>query len=425
MEQRYVTNEFKNYWDLEAKYKLWLNVEYSIYKTQLSLGTFPDTHSKYLSENIKRIYNEIDVDTIQNIEKKTRHDVVAFLEWLESISDGNTKYFHYGMTSSDLVDTALSLQISDALHKILNNSRYLEESLEKQAQASGNIINIGRTHGMYAQRNVLSNFFAGHLSEIFRARDSITSAINIIGFGKLSGPVGAYANISMEAERLALRQIGLSPEPASTQIIPRDRHLDVIYSIAKYATAIERFATNIRHLHRSEISEIHESFSSEQKGSSSMPHKRNPAACEQLCGLSRYIRGLVIPAFENVTLWHERDISHSSVERMIIPEAITYLSYMIQSMTEIVNNLNINVFKIEERVKNNPQIISESLMNLLINKGKTRSEAHKTVQDWVESDDPLTYLSKIITAQEYNSLFDDSKLQNNAKLILQRVLREM
>lgn len=421
MEKRYVTPEFAGFWSLENKYQSWLRVEYEVYCTQVAHRIIPDDHIEYIRENFPKLLQEIDVSAILELERKTHHDVVAFLQWLEIKTEGKSRHFHYGMTSSDLVDTSLAcqlVQILDTIELRINSICYLLLERAKEGQW---FVMMGRSHGMLAQPTTVSNFFTGHLSEFIRARDCLKAAKQDIRYGKLSGPVGSYLNADRGVEAEVMKMLGLLVEPASTQVIPRDRHLSVIVAIARCAAAIERFCTNIRHLHRSEVSEIKEGFVDGQKGSSSMPHKENPIICENLCGLARYIRGLVIPAFENITLWHERDISHSSVERLIFPEATSYITYMLDGMNKLVQNLVIHPVNMEARVEGNRSWMSESMMLMLVNQGLERDAAHSIVSKIIHGPWRESLKECGITAEGIEGIQSYARIFEHSDAIRERV----
>lgn len=430
MEPRYTTPTFRDFWNLENKYRIWLAVEYAAYQTMVRNEVVSGKDLDYIEDNIHGWSENIDIPKILEIESRTRHDVVAFLEWLENISNGKTRFFHYGMTSSDLVDTAFSIQLIRAMSKIDILVENLSKNLLSAAEKNSDVLFMGRTHGMNAQPTTLSNFFLSHYNELHRSHVEINKSIESIRYGKLSGPVGSYINISPKIEAETLEMLGLYPEPAATQVIPRDRYLNVIYAIMKCSIAIERLATNIRHLHRTEVSEIKEGFKTGQTGSSSMPYKENPVICENLCGLSRYIRGLISSVSENCVLWNERDISHSSVERIVFPEATTYISYMIESMDSIVTNLVIDYQKIGDRIlERNIFNFGETLMLILIDKGMQRSVAHSMVRDIVnslneEKDIPMILKKKFsvkLSKKETERLFSIyDRVVDNSKVILKR-----
>ena len=419
---RYSTASFKDFWSLENKYRSWLTVEHEVYQTQVRLKRIPGDHAQYLDENIEKISSNIDVEKILEIEKLRKHDVVAFLEWLEMETGGRTRFFHFGMTSSDLVDTAFAMRMVQALDILDAHATDLCRALDAHVKRHVGRVMMGRSHGMLAQPTTVTNFFSGHCHEMSRAQICMKQAASEFAYGKVSGPVGSFLNIDVDVEEEALGLLNLTPEPVSTQVIPRDRHLAVMFSIARFATAIERLATNIRHLHRSEVAEIREGFAEGQKGSSSMPHKTNPIACESLCGLARYLRGLLTPCFENVPLWHERDISHSSVERLVFPEATTYLAYMLETATGVVKNLHVDHAIMKARVDNHQEWMSESLMLMLIRKGWERRMAHSFIQRVIGSIDlrSIVITETPITGSEFDSIRDYGKLMENSERLVRR-----
>jgi adenylosuccinate lyase len=330
-----------------------------------------------------------DLDEHQKLERTTRHDVTAFLKVLEGKAERaglskEARFIHYGLTSSDIVDTAFSILIADSAEVILKKSKDLINSfLNKTAQYAGQQC-FGRTHGMRAEATTVGMFFGGHLAEFIRTETKFKLAVSNAKYGKMSGAVGTCPHFPLEVESQSLSRLGLFVEDIPTQIIPRDRYADVIISMASYATAIERFAVNIRHLHRSEVGDMQESFAAGQTGSSAMPHKKNPISSEQLCGLSRLMRSYINVALENCVVWHERDISHSSSERIVFPDAFHVMSSMLDTCDSVVRNLSVNVEKMEREVGSSDDILSEhAMLELIKENGITRTEAWSTVHETV------------------------------------------
>lgn len=374
MHERYSLPEFVSLWSEEAKYERWLLVELSLLKALKDIGIAKDLD---VLEVYKKLPIDIDVNEIAKIELETKHDVIAFVTYLEKYT--GCRWIHYGITSSDVVDTAFNMALRESL-KIINKywEGYLEE-LEKLSKHDS--IMMGRSHGQFGEPINFGYVIEGHLEEAKRNVLRLENLITTISYGQYSGAMGNYAHIPREVEEIACKLLDLKPEPHSTQVIPRDRHAMVFSTLAIMAAGLERLALNIRHLSRSEVGEVQEGFTKGQKGSSAMPHKRNPISCENICGLSRMMRSYVLPSIENISLWHERDISHSSVERHIAPDATNLLAYMTKRMTQVLRNLVINESKMSERVEANERYYkSEHDMLTLIRNGESRKKAYEIVQ---------------------------------------------
>ena len=347
MIERYSTPEFIELWSEKTKYNMWLRVEAAAIAALYDDGLVPEG----VADKVKNIkISDKAIKDIKSIEKDVHHDVIAFITYLEQKLGEDGRWVHRGMTSSDVVDTAFALQLTAASNFLVKDLTNLIEILTFMTVQHSDTIMMGRSHGINAEPITFGIMLAGHLAEIKRARQRLSLAKEEIAVGKLSGAVGTYVHLSPKAEDLAMERLGLRAETVSTQIVPRDRHAFFFMTLALIATSIERLATNIRHLQKTETKEVAEGFGKKQKGSSAMPHKRNPILCENLCGLARVIRGYVTPALEDISLWHERDISHSSVERIIAPDATSTLSFMLQRMAKIIGNLEVDVQRMSQNV---------------------------------------------------------------------------
>uniref|UniRef100_A0A7V0Z7R9 Adenylosuccinate lyase n=1 Tax=candidate division WOR-3 bacterium TaxID=2052148 RepID=A0A7V0Z7R9_UNCW3 len=376
MIKRYETEEIRNIFSEEHKMKVWVIVEQAVARVQEELGIIP----KGLSQRLEKI--KIDPKRVDEIEKITNHDVIAFLEAVrEKIGKEEGRWLHFGMTSYDLVDTAWGLILRDGLNIILQDVSKLLKILRKLALKYRKTPQIGRTHGIFAQPITFGYKINSWYQEVLRARDRMNQALKEISFGKLSGAVGSYTILKPDIEKRVMKKLNLQPEPVSTQVIPRDRHAYLLTVLVLYGCAIERIATEIRNLSRSEIGEVSEPFTRGQKGSSAMPHKQNPITCERVCGLVKVLRGYLIPAFENINLWHERDLTNSSVERVIIPDAFHIVHYTTMKMLWVLENLRVYPERMMENIKNSLGLYaSQNLMNRLIEKGMSRKTAYDLVQ---------------------------------------------
>ncbi len=377
MIERYSKPEASKIWSLEQKFSYYLEVELAVIKARVELGEFD--YEVY--ENIKKTA-KFDIKRIDEIEKITRHDVIAFLENVnENVGDKYSPYIHKGLTSSDVIDTAFALQIRD-ISKIINEDlNQLITSVKKLAFKHKNTVCLGRSHGIGAEVITFGFKLLNLLDMLERAKKRFNAALDDILTGQISGPCGTYSNINPNIEIKTCEILGLKPAKISTQIISRDRHAAYISAIAFIGCVIENFAVEIRHLQRFEVAEVEEGFAKGQKGSSAMPHKKNPIACENLSGLARILRSNTIAAMENITLWHERDISHSSVERIIFPDSTILIDYMLTRFLNVMKNL---VIKEKNMIKNADRyggiIYSQSCLLKLTQHNMTREEAYKIVQ---------------------------------------------
>ena len=376
MIDRYTRPEMGAIWTEENKYKAWLEVEILADEAWAELGVIPKEDVAKIRENAS-----FNVDRIYEIEKETRHDVVAFTRAVSETLGEEKKWVHYGLTSTDVVDTAWSYLIKQANTILLKDIENFIEILKNKAQEHKYTVMMGRTHGVHAEPTTFGLKLALWYEEMKRNLERFKQASDGIEYGKISGAVGTYANIDPFIEKYVCEKLGTKAAPISTQTLQRDRHAHYMSTIALIATSIEKFAVEIRGLQKSEIREVEEAFAKGQKGSSAMPHKRNPIGSENMTGMARVIRGYMLTAYENVPLWHERDISHSSAERIIIPDATIALNYMLNRFGNIVKNLTV----FPENMKRNMErthglIYSQRVLLALIDKGLSREEAYDTVQ---------------------------------------------
>ena len=378
MIERYSREEIKKIWDLGVKFNYYLKVEIAVCEAYSELGIIPE-------EALCKIKNKASftVERIDEIEREVKHDVIAFLTAVnESVGADNAKYIHMGLTSSDVIDTAFALQIKDSSNIILKDLDELIKVIKEKAFIYKDTICIGRSHGVHAEVITFGFKLLNWLDELTRAKKSFEFALDEISVGQISGPVGTYSNLPVEVEKLACEKLGLKPAKISTQIISRDRHAKFMSELALLASLIEKYATEIRHLAKTEVRELEEGFGAKQKGSSAMPHKKNPVLCENLCGLSRVVRSNMITSFENINLWHERDISHSSAERIIFPDSLILIDFMLYRFKDVIENLVVHP---ENMLKNTQLyggvIYSQKVMLKLVEeKGYTREDAYRIVQ---------------------------------------------
>ena len=345
---------------------------------------------------------------IKEIESIVKHDVIAFLTSIAEKVGKESTYIHKGLTSSDVLDTALGLQLRQASDVLINDLEKFAKIIKKQAKKHVDTLMMGRTHGIHAEPITLGFKFAGWYTEILRDIERMKLAKENISYGKISGAVGTYAHLSPEVEKYVMKKLQLKAEPVSTQIIPRDRHAQYLTTLAIISATIERFATEIRSLQRTEVGELEEPFTKGQKGSSAMPHKRNPVTCEQMCGLARIIRGNAMVSLENVALWNERDISHSSAERIILPDSTILLDYMLSKMCYVIENLNVNIENMKKNILiTNNAIFSQRLLLAIVKKGFLREEAYPVVQEVTHNNfKDISPLKKYLRESEIKDCLD-------------------
>lgn len=364
-------------WSDEAKLERWLAVELAALDAWAQVGTLPVE----AAEAIRARARPPTAERVAELERTTNHDVAAFVDAVAAELGPEGRWFHYGLTSSDVVDTALSLVVQDAGRLVLEGVDAAFAAVAERAEEHSETLTIGRTHGVHAEPTTFGLKLVGWAFQLARDRRRIESALEGLRVGKLSGAVGIYTATTPEVERLACEALGLEPAPSSTQILQRDRHAELLSALALLASSLERFALEIRHLARTEVREVEEPFTSGQKGSSAMPHKRNPIVAERLCGLARLMRGYALVGLENVALWHERDISHSSAERVVIPDAFLTVDYMLDRFTWLVQGLVVR----PERMRANVEVtgglfFSQRLLLALVESGLGRDSAYRIVQ---------------------------------------------
>ena len=382
MVQRYLLPEMAELWSEETMYRSWLDVELAVAEAEAEEGIIPAEVPKKLSETIDRLDILSFIKRAKEIEKSVDHNVIAFLMALEEEMGELSRFVHYGLTSSDVVDTAQMLVLRQALNLILDKLEHVCLLLAEKAKSFKYQPIMGRTHGVFAEPTSLGLKFLGYYSEALRNMGRLETAIEHVSYGKISGAVGNYSFISPLVEQKALEKLGLKPEPVSTQIVPRDRHAFALSVVALVAEMIERFALELRLLQRTEVQEMFEPFGRAQRGSSAMPHKRNPIKSERLDGLTRVIRGAMLTSHENVALWHERDISHSSAERYILPDATSTLFFMLDQFIKILRGLEVRVERIDHNlIQFGDFYLSEPLLLALVQKGVMRSVAYKWVKE--------------------------------------------
>lgn len=423
--ERYTLPEMGELWTDEYKFKTWLQVEIAVCEAQAQLGLIPQDAVDTIKQKA-----DFDVARILEIEAEVRHDVIAFLTNVNEYVGDAGRYIHLGMTSSDVLDTALSLQIVASHKLILTHVENLIQAIRYKAQEHRDTVMIGRSHGIHAEPMTFGFKLAGWLAEMQRHRERLTRIQDEIAVGQISGAVGTYANIDPEVEELTCQILGLKPDPASTQVISRDVHAEFIMSLAGLGASIERFAVEIRNLQRTDVLEVEEFFSKGQKGSSAMPHKRNPIKSERLTGMARILRGNAVAALENVALWHERDISHSSVERVIFPDSCILIHFMLVETTKLIKNLLVYPENMERNMNLYGGVVfSQRVLLTLVEKGVSREDAYRIVQTnahqaWntpggnfqklLESDPQVT---DKLTPEEISECFNpDYQLRNLAKV---------
>ena len=393
MIKRYLINEIEDIWNQNNKISTWKKVESSVTKQLEDAGIVP----KGLSAEILKV--NISLEELEEREKITNHDVASFVDILQNKIQKNSEWVHYGLTSSDIVDTSNSLLIIESLDFLLIQIDELIETLKSLAIKEKDTKIIGRTHGVFAEITFLGNIFSNWLLEINRNKQRIVKAKENISVGKFSGAVGNYSILNQEIEERALSSLNLKPELFASQIVSRDRYAEVIIAIGMLGSCFDRISQNLRGYQRSEVGEIFESFSKEQKGSSAMPHKKNPITSERVSGISRILRGYVITSLENISLWHERDISNSSVERIIFPDGFNLISFATIEMEKLFRNIQINHEKINSNIDlAKVSILTQACLSHLITKGVDRDEAYRFIQsqsfEFDDLDDYLTTLSK-------------------------------
>lgn len=423
MIERYSREEIKRIWNLDVKFDYYLKVELAVCQAYARLGHIPMEAVRQIKEKAN-----FTVERINEIELEVRHDVIAFLTAVnESVGAKNAQYIHMGLTSSDVIDTAFALQIKDSSKIILEDLQELISVVKSLAIKHKNTICIGRSHGVHAEIMTFGFKLLNWLDSLERAKESFLRALEEISVGQISGPVGTYSNIPTEVEELACAELGLKPARISTQIISRDRHAKFMSELAVIAGLIEQFSTEIRHLQKTEVREVEEGFKKGQKGSSAMPHKKNPVFCENLCGLARVVRSNMLTAFENMNLWHERDISHSSAERIIFPDSLILVDFMLARFKNVMENLVVH----EDNMLKNANlyggiVFSQKVLLKLVEKGYTREDAYKIVQqralnalNGIDFKKSLE-IDKILSTEELDECFDVQSYLSNIETVFAR-----
>lgn len=428
MLSRYSLPEMEKVWSEETKYKKWLAIELAACRAWAKLGRIPEKDIKKIEGNIS-----LNLKRIKEIEKTTRHDILAFVEGINETLGEESKYIHMGLTSSDVKDTALALQLCDAHNLILQDLKNLKKKLGEQSYRHKDTIMIGRTHGVHGEPTSWGLKLAIWYTEIDRHIKRMERVKEFIGVGQISGAIGTYASVDPRVEELVCEELGLEPAPVSNQILQRDRHADFLNNLALIAASLEKFATEIRNLQRTDILEVEEGFRKGQKGSSAMPHKKNPIICERISGLARVVRGNVLPGLENIALWHERDLTHSSVERVIIPDSTILVNYMLNKFTMVLDELLINKDRMKENMnRTHGLIFSQKLMLSLVDKGLIREKAYDiaqrnalkaweeraSYQELIKGDQEV---SKYLTEEEIDRIFDYRSFLKEVDYIYQRI----
>jgi len=416
-------------WTETYKFKTWLQVEIAVCEAQAELGYIPAEAVDEIKTNAN-----FDPKRILEIESEVRHDMIAFLTNVNEYVGDAGRYIHLGLTSSDVLDTALALQLVASLDVLLVRLEDLIAAIRSQAHQHRHTVMIGRSHGIHAEPITFGFKLAGWLAEALRHQERLTRLRQDIAVGKISGAVGTYANIEPLVEALTCHKLGLKPDAASTQVISRDRHADYVQQLALVGASIERFAVEIRNLQRTDVLEVEEFFAKGQKGSSAMPHKRNPIRSERLTGMARMLRGYAVAALENVALWHERDISHSSVERMMLPDACILTHFMTKEMTDLVKNLLVYPQNMERNMNCYGGVVfSQRVLLALVEKGMSREEAYAVVQscahqawnkpegnfhDLVTKD---TRITQKLSPEEIETCFDPKQHLKHLEQVYQRL----
>ncbi len=373
---RYTRPELGRIWSEQRKLDAWLEVELAVCEALAAEGILPAGDLQQINARAS-----FDVEAVKERERATHHDVAAFVDVVASSIGEAGRWIHYGLTSSDVLDTGLALQLREAGGELLYGATALTQTLATRAREFRDAVCAGRTHGVHAEPTTFGLKLAGFALESHRNAERLRRAFDQAAFGKLSGAVGTYSALDPKIERAVLERLGLRPEPIATQVVPRDRHAELLTTIALAGSSLDRLALEVRHLQRTEVREVEEPFAEGQKGSSAMPHKRNPITSERICGLARVLRGNAQAALENVALWHERDISHSSAERVILPDSTILLDYMQHLANGVIDGLRVYPERMRENLElTHGAIYSQGVLNALVESGMSRDEAYRVVQ---------------------------------------------
>ena len=414
MIERYAREEMSSKWTMQAKYQAWLDVEKAVVKAWNKLGLIPDDDADKIVKN-----GGFDIDEIDEIEKVTRHDLIAFTTSVANTLGDESRWFHYGMTSSDTIDTAVALQMKDSLELVIKDVKMIMESIKKRADEHKMTLMVGRSHGIHGEPITFGLVLAVWYDEMARHLTNLEQTMQVISVGQVSGAMGNFAHAPLELEEYTCEELGLEPAPASNQVIQRDRYARLATALALMASTIEKFAVQVRHWQRTEVYECEEFFAKGQKGSSAMPHKRNPILTENITGLARMIRAYSIPAMENVALWHERDISHSSTERFWLPDAFITTDFMLHRMNNVIANLTVYP---ENMMKNlnltGGLVFSQRVLLELPLQGVSREDAYRIVQRnamkvWEEIQNGRATTNENGESLYLNHLLADEELRNS------------
>jgi adenylosuccinate lyase len=430
MIERYTLPEMGKIWEDKFKFDTWLKIEILACEARVEMGEIPAKDVDVIKQKAN-----FDVQKILEIEETTKHDVIAFLTNVAEYVGPESRHIHYGMTSSDILDTTLSYQMKSAGELLLNRLESLKSALKRRAIEHKHTVCVGRSHGIHAEPTTMGLKFALWYEETKRNIIRLKNAIDVISVGQISGAIGTFEHLSPKVEEYVCKKMNLKSAPVSTQVIQRDRHAEFLTTLAIIGATLEKIAIEIRHLQRTEVLEAEEFFSKGQKGSSAMPHKRNPIVSERIAGLARILRSNSIAALENVALWHERDISHSSVERVIVPDSCIALDYMLDLAVKLVSNL---IIYPDNMIRNlnltRGLIFSQTILLKLVTKGLSREDSYRIVQDsamkvWADeklnlkdellkSEEAKTYISK----EEINEIFENKNMLSNVEFIFNRTI---
>jgi adenylosuccinate lyase len=423
---RYTRQEMGLIWDLEHRFGKMLEVEIALAQAQAELGLIPKAAAKSIASK-----GRFNVKRISEIEKQTKHDVIAFVSSVAENVGPHGKYVHFGLTSSDVLDTAFSLQVREAGDVLTASLKALETALVGIVKKHEDTLCAGRTHGMFAEPTTFGFKMAGFLAELRRNKRRVLSALQQMMICKLSGAVGTYSSQGVQVENKVSQKLRLKAETIATQVIPRDRHAEMLLSLSMLMAGLERLAIELRHLQRSEVGEVTEGFSKGQKGSSAMPHKKNPISAENITGLARLVKGYAFAALDNIPLWHERDISHSSVERVIFPDAFIVTDYALHRMAQLIEGLEVNKKRMLENIESSQgQLFSSHVLLALVNKGMSRETAYAHVQrlcHGLQKGEQLkekilldVELSPLLKPKELEDIFSGKKHKKSIAAVIKR-----
>ena len=428
MIDRYTLPKMLEIWSEEHKFNTWLEIEIAACEAWARMGKIPQASLKKIKSKAN-----FSIKRMNEIEKTVEHDVIAFLTSIAENVGPDSRFVHMGLTSSDVVDTSLSLLMRDAADVIIQDTNDFLKILKKMARKYKSVVMMGRSHGVHAEPMTFGLKFALWMKEMERNRERMLKARSAINVGKISGVVGTYSNLDPKVEELTCRKLGLIPSSISTQVLQRDRHAEFMTTLAILAATLEKIALEIRGLQKTEIGEVEEPFKKGQKGSSAMPHKKNPITCERICGLARVVRANSMVALENVALWHERDISHSSTERLVIPDSSILIDYMLQKMIYVIDNLVVYPERMKHNIEKSQGLtFSQRLLLALIDKGLTREKAYQVVQAAaMKARSTGKHLKELILAdrearkrlseKEINQVFDIEYYLRNIETIFKRL----